>query len=279
MATSETLPTKTKKQKKPKVKKVQTPAGQMTFFEHLAELRTRIVVCAIAVVITTSISFYFSRDLVQLFLDLGKGANVPGKPPIEFVITSIIGNFTIYFNVALITGLLLASPMIVYHLLAFLAPALEPESQPGEVGYDAELKLLNSIKRSLWFFIPGLVFSFAIGVVFAYYLVLPPSLRFLLNFTEGQFTALPTGENLVSICTKVMFWTGLIFELPLIMFLVARLQIVNWKRMAKFWKVALVLSLVVAAFVNPSPDVATQFIFSIPIYGLYWLGVLLARFA
>lgn len=76
-----------------------------------------------------------------------------------------------------------------------------------------------------------------------------------------------------------MFWTGLVFELPLVMFLVARLKIVGWRKMVSFWKVALIRALGLAALVNPSPDVASQFIFAVPIYGLYWLGVALARLA
>lgn len=122
--------------------------------------------------------------------------NYTGQHQPEFIITSIVGQFTLYFNVALVAGLLLASPVIVYHLLAFLAPALEPESLSGQPSYEAEVKLLKALKRSLWFMLPEVVLAFA------YFLVLPPSLKFLLNFSEGQFKALPTGENLMASVPK-----------------------------------------------------------------------------
>jgi sec-independent protein translocase protein TatC len=274
--TGEGLSTK-KKKKKPEVKVV-PPAGQMTFIEHLKELRNRIIVIALVLLVTVFGSFFFSRDIVQLFLDLGNAAAKPGQE-IPFILTTVISPFAIYFNVAFVTGILLASPIIVYQLLAFLAPALEPESAPGEPGYEQEVALVNNIKRSLWFMIPGIIISFAIGVLFAYNLVLPPALRFLLNYAEGQIDVLPNAQDLINTCTQVMFWCGVVFQMPIIMFLLARLKILNWKQMVAWWKYALVLSLVVAALVNPSPDVIIQFVVSVPIYALYWLGVLLARFA
>jgi sec-independent protein translocase protein TatC len=279
METVEGLTTKKKKEKKkPDLKKVPPTAGQMTFMEHLKELRNRIIVIALTILVTVTISWFFHEQIVQLFIDLGNSAAPAGKT-FDFISTSVIGPFAVYFNVSFVTGVLLASPMIVYQLLGFLAPALEPESDPGEPGYEQELALLNGVKRSLWFMIPGLVMSFALGVLFAYYLVLPPALKFLLNFPGGQIQVLPEAQNLVNTCTQVMFWCGAVFQMPLIMFLLARLRILSWKQMVGWWKYALVFSMVIAALVNPSPDVVIQFIVSIPIYGLYWLGVLLARFA
>ena len=78
---------------------------------------------------------------------------------------------------------------------------------------------------------------------------------------------------------KVMFWSGLVFELPIFMFLLAKIKVVTWRKLASFWKWALVLSLVAAAFITPSPELFSQAIISIPVYGLFWLGVLFARFA
>jgi sec-independent protein translocase protein TatC len=273
--TGQEVSTKKKKNKKPEVK---VSAGQMTFMEHLKELRNRIIMIAIALVITIIIAFAFSKELVQLFIDLGNSAVKEGQKFNPISITTI-GPFAAFFNVAFVVGILLASPMIVYQLLAFLAPALEPESQPGEPGYDQEVALVNSIKRSLWFMIPGIVVSFSLGVLFAYYLVLPNALRFILNYPDGIFEVSPDILNFIGTCTQVMFWCGVVFQMPLIMFMLARLKILTWKQMAGWWKFALVLALVVAALVNPSPDIIIQFVVSVPIYGLYWLGVLLARFA
>ena len=263
-------PGKPKKEKKPK-----PVVSQMTFFEHLSELRNRLVWSAVAVVITTAISWFFSGDILNAFTERAK-VDFPG---VKFISTELVQNFSVYFELSLQAGLLLASPILVYHILAFLAPALEPETQPGEAGYEEEVKMLGSIRRSLVFFIPLVALFFLGGVAFAYYLVLPPAIHFFLTVGQGQFEALPSIKPYVALLAKVMFWSGLVFELPMIMFLLAKIRLVTWQRMVKFWKWALVLSLVAAAFITPSPEIFSQAIISIPVYGLFWLGVLFARFA
>lgn len=263
-------PSKPQKEKKPK-----PIASQMTFFEHLGELRNRLMWSALAVVVTTAIAWFFHEDLLAAFLDLAKKS----FPTVHFISIDVTQSFGVYFELCLQAGLLLASPILVYHILAFLAPALEPETQPGEAGYEEEVKMLGSIRRSLVFFIPLVALFFLAGIAFAYYLVLPPALKFLLGFGEGQFETTPTVKSFVGLMAKVMFWSGLVFELPIIMFLLAKMRLVTWQRMVKFWKWALVLSLVAAAFITPSPEIFSQAIISIPVYGLFWLGVLFARFA
>jgi sec-independent protein translocase protein TatC len=269
---------KPKKQKQPKPE-----VSQMTFFEHLGELRNRLVWSSLAVAICTGVAWFFSRDILQAFLDLSNPAIAAivakGFTAPEFVTIDLVGNFQVYFDLSLQTGLLLASPILVYQVLAFMAPALEPETQPGEVGYAEEVKVLKSIRRSLVFFIPLVAIFFLVGIAFAYYLVLPNAVKFLLGFGEGQFKALPNVKSYVGTMAKVMFWSGLVFELPIFMFLLAKIKVVTWRRMVKFWKWALVLSLVAAAFITPSPELFSQAIISIPVYGLFWLGVLFARFA
>lgn len=269
------------KPKKPKQPK--PTAAQMTFFEHLGELRNRLMWSSVAVVICTAVAWFFSRDILKAFLDLANPAiaaiKAQGFTPPEFVQTNLVGNFQVYFDLSLQTGLLLASPILVYHILAFMAPALEPETQPGEAGYEEEVKMLRSIRRSLVFFIPLVAVFFLIGIAFAYYLVLPNAVKFLLGFGEGQFKSIPDVKPYVSTMAKVMFWSGLVFELPIFMFLLAKIRIVTWRKLAGFWKWALVLSLVAAAFITPSPELFSQAVISIPVYGLFWLGVLFARFA
>ncbi len=267
-----------KKQKQPK-----PVASQMTFFEHLGELRNRLMWSSLAVAICTGIAWYFSRDILQAFLDLANPAIAAvvakGFVAPEFVTTDIVGSFQVYFDLALQTGLLLASPILVYHILAFMAPALEPETQPGETGYAEEVKMLRSIRRSLVLFVPFVAVFFLVGIAFAYYMVLPSAVKFLLGFGEGQFRALPNVKSYVGTMAKVMFWSGLVFEVPIFMFLLAKMKIVTWRKLARFWKWALVLSLVAAAFITPSPEIFSQAIIAIPVYGLFWLGVLFARFA
>jgi sec-independent protein translocase protein TatC len=254
-----------------KQKKPATPAGQMTFFEHLGELRNRIIWSALAAIVGTIVGFIFSKDLVGIFLDLAK--------PTKLVAFNLLDQFGVYMNLSIYVGLLLASPVIVYHILAFLAPALEPESAPGTPEYEQEVKTLGSIRHSLWFFIPFVAISFAGGVAFAYYLIVPSAVKFLLNFSGGQLEALLDAKKFIGDITKILFWSGVVFETPIFLFLLKKIGIVSMRGLVRWWKWALVLSLVAAAFITPSPDPFSQAIIAGPIFGLYWLGVLMARFA
>ncbi len=247
----------------------------MTFMEHLGELRTRLIWSVLAVAIGTGISFLYSRDLVNLFISLGKAAN----SKVEFTYTELLQSFSLYFVVSVYAGLLLASPVIVYHVIAFLAPALEPETRPGEAGHEEEVKVLNRIKRNLIVIIPGVAIFFAAGVTFSYYLLLPPAIRFLTHFPEDEIKPFLTATSFVGTITKIMFWTGVTFEIPIIMYAFAKTKIVTWKKLLGWWKFAIILSLIISAFINPNPDPISQLIIAGPVMLLYLLGVVFARLA
>ncbi len=254
-----------------KPKKPKPPAGQMTFFEHLGELRDRVIWSSIAVIICSIFGFVYSRDLVDIFAQLAA--------PNKLTTFTAFDQFGVYMNLAIYVGLLLASPVVVYQIMAFLAPALEPESAPGTVEYEQELKVTKTVKRSLWFFIPFVALSFAAGVAFAYYLIIPPAVHFLLNFSGGQLQAILDAQKFIGLVTKMMFWSGIMFELPIFMFLLTKIGVMTVKRYVGWWRWSLVLSLVAAAFITPSPDPFWQAIIALIIFGLYWLGVLLSKLA
>jgi sec-independent protein translocase protein TatC len=270
-------------QKPPKKDEKKSPQPQMTISGHLGELRFRLMWCALAIVGCTVITWYFHKELVAIFLDLAKKPIETiiargGKAP-TFVYLDVASGFTIYFETALMAGFMLASPVIIYHILAFIAPALEPESRPGDPGYEKEVQTLKTIRRTLILFIPVVAVFFFLGVLFTYYLVLPAAVNFLLSFGSDQLQATIDTKKYVGQMSKTMLAMGVVFELPVFMYLLARIRVVDWKRMAGFWKFALVLSLVAAAFITPSPDIWIQFVIAGPIFALFWLGVLFARFA
>ncbi len=276
-------PRRLKINKPGKPRKTKPEAAQMTFFEHLGELRNRLVWSAITVAVCTAVAWFFHEDLVKAFLDLAQAPMneiaARGNQKPYFFNPNLVNGFAIFFEVALYAGLLLASPVLVYHILAFMAPALEPELRPGEAGFEEEVKMLRSIRRSLIYFIPLVAIFFLAGIAFAYYLVLPSAVRFLLGFGSDLFVTTPDVKIYINLMSKIMFWSGLVFELPIFLFLLAKIKVVTWRKLAGFWKWALVLSLIAAAFITPSPDLFSQAIISIPVFGLFWLGVLFARFA
>jgi sec-independent protein translocase protein TatC len=227
---------------------------KQTVLEHLDELRSRLIKTVIGLAITTLISFLFTRQLFD-FLILPAG----GIKPIFTEVTEMFGT---YFKVAFLSGLALGMPIIIYHVVMFLAPALTRQE-----------------KRYFRLLLPGVAISFIAGATFGYYLVLPRALQFLLNFGGEIATPQIKIGNYVSFVTTILFWIGLIFETPIVLYFLAKLRIINYRTLAKNRKYALLGAFVVAAVATPTPDPITQSMVAIPLLLLYEAGIWLARIA
>jgi sec-independent protein translocase protein TatC len=237
---------------------------EMTLLQHLEELRSRLVAGAIAVVVGLLVAVVpvptygsITENVIKLLAARAPEGKLHLFGPGE-------GFFT-FLEVALIVGIALAMPVIVYQVLAFVSPAL----------YENE-------KRYLFIAVPGVSFSFAVGVAFCYFLMLPFAIAFLGNFQtgpDGPFTTTWSAERYLDFVTTFMFWVGITFELPIVMYFLSKLGVVSPQRMASFRKYAFVLAFVIGAVITPTPDPINQTIVSLPIYFLFELGVILARFA
>ncbi|MBV8720159.1 MAG: twin-arginine translocase subunit TatC [Chloroflexi bacterium] len=236
---------------------------EMTLLEHLEELRGRLVAMMVALVVGVLISIVpiptlnsITGFLFDLIVNNAKSSGVtiiairPGE------------TFFTYLEVALVIGAALAMPVIIYQILAFVTPAL----------YANE-------KRYLYLAVPGVFFSFMCGVVFCYFLTLPFATRFLAGFLAGTIEPQWTVEHYVDFVATFLFWVGVMFELPIIMFFLSKLGVVSHRRLASFRKYAFILAFVIGAAITPTPDPINQTIISLPIYFLFELGVILARFA
>lgn len=228
---------------------------RMTVFEHLDELRRRLIVSLIAVSAATGISLIFAGRVFELLrAPLPQGVKLIYTAPMEMIAT--------YFKVAIYVGIILAMPVLLYQLVAFIAPAMTSKE-----------------KRYFFLTLPGVLLCFAAGVVFGYKLVLPTALPYLLGlFMDIAEPLLRVGEY-ISFVSTFLFWLGVCFQTPLLMFLLAKLHIVDAKRLAGMRKYALLLSFVLGALVTPTPDPINQTIVSVPIYLLFEIGILLARLA
>jgi len=234
---------------------------EMTLLEHLEELRGRLVAAVLAVVVGVLVALIpvpglgsVTDFVVTLIVNHAPGGRVQALGPGEAFFT--------YLEVAMIIGIALAMPVIVYQVLAFVSPAL----------YDNERKYLLIA-------VPGVTLSFAVGVVFCYLLMLPFAIAFLGGFKTDIFEQNWAAERYLDFVTTFMFWVGITFELPIVMFFLSKMGVVSAKRMASFRKYAFVLAFVIGAVITPTPDPINQTIVSLPIYFLFELGVLLARFA
>jgi sec-independent protein translocase protein TatC len=236
---------------------------EMTLLEHLEELRGRLVAAVVALlvgVVVAIIPIPTMNSITGLVFDLI--VNNAKNSSVTIIAIRPGETFFTYLEVALVIGAALAMPVIIYQVLAFVTPAL----------YANE-------KRYLYIAVPGVFFSFLCGVVFCYFLTLPFATRFLAGFLSGTVEPQWTVEHYVDFVATFLFWVGVMFELPIIMFFLSKLGVVSHQRLARFRKYAFILAFVIGAAITPTPDPINQTIISLPIYFLFELGVILARFA
>jgi sec-independent protein translocase protein TatC len=223
----------------------------MSFLEHLGELRVRIFRALLAILLFFLIGWYYSRQIFNFFL----APIIPflnGHKPVFLDITE---PFILYMKVALLAGLFAASPMILYQLWAFIAPGLYPR----ERRYAAPFIVFSSL-----FFIGG--------GLFGYYVAFPYAARFLLSVATDFEPAL-TVKSLFQFESKLILGMGLIFEMPMVIFLLAKVGIVTPAFLLHNFKYAVLIIFIVAAVITPTPDMVTQCVFALPMVGLYLLGV------
>jgi sec-independent protein translocase protein TatC len=223
----------------------------MTVFGHLVELRGRLIKAILALVIATSVSLLFTSRFLAL-LTVPMGDNLPQAiGPTETIV--------IYFKVALIGGLVLAMPVIVYQLISFIVPGLYPHE-----------------RRYLLIIVPAASLLFASGVAFAYYVMLPAAIPFLLGFMGDIIRQQWTIEKYMSLVTGLLFWVGLIFETPLVIAFLAYLGVVSPGMLWKNFRYAIVLIAIIAAVATPTPDPINMALLMLPLILLYLLSILLA---
>lgn len=224
-----------------------------TVMGHLEELRKRLIICVACLVITTVIGL--------LFVDLLRTILVRPAGDIQLVFITPPEALMADFRLAILAGVALAFPVLVYQLIAFSLPALEKK----------EKKLL----------IPGVfavMLFFAAGVSFAYFVVFPFAVRFFLTFATDSIQPMFTVSNYLSFATNFIFSFGIVFQMPLLFFVLGMLNVVNASFLRKSRKYALLIIVIVSAVLTP-PDVFSQIMMSIPLMGLYEIGILMVVFS
>lgn len=233
---------------------------EQTLLQHLSELRRRVFICVVAVLAGSAVSFAFFGQIVEILVeparDLGLGTG--GK----LIYTEVTELLTTAIKVSFVSGLILASPIIVSQGVMFVAPGLTGRE-----------------KRYLFGFMPAVILAFAGGVAFAYYILTPPALHFLLTFGGDIATPLIRISNIINLMIRLLFWMGLAFETPLVMYLLASLGIVSASSLGRFRRYWVVVSFILAAMITPTVDPVNQALVAGPLLVLYELGILLAWFA
>ncbi len=227
--------------------------------EHLIELRYRTIKAGLALAAATAVSALFTSRIMALLVRPAGGLKPIFLRPTELFFT--------YFKVALLGGLILALPYLIFQILAFIAPAME---DPRERRYFRDLVFFGAL--------PG-TFFFIIGAAFCYLVMLPFALGYLSSFGSDIAEPQWTIAAYISFVLTFLVGVGVIFETPLVMFVVARLGLMSARQYLSYWRYAVVLICVVAAVVTPTPDPLNMAIVATPLLLLYGLGIALARFA
>ena len=228
---------------------------------HFADLRRRLIVCALTTVATTVVAFIFYKQIIRLLLrpaDLEAAGGVGAG----LVFVEVTEMLAVTLKVSFVSGLVLAFPMILYQIVMFVAPGLTSKEQ-----------------RYVFAFLPAVVLAFAAGVTFGYFILIPPAIDFLLNWGSDIATPLIRIGNYVNVMVMLLFWMGLVFETPVVMFLLAKLGIVSANGFARWRRHWIVVSFVLGAFITPTFDPLNQSLVAVPLIVLYEVGIWLAKLA
>ncbi len=231
--------------------------------EHLEELRKRLIWGLLALVIGVSVGWVFAGDLYDLltvhYLQIVAGFDAP--PNLKaFGIAEI---FMLQFRLGAYAGVVVALPVLLYQVLAFIVPALTPAE-----------------KRYIWTVLPATVVLFAAGVVFGYLVVVPLSVRFFIGVTQASGAELIfTAKQYFDLVTGICLPLGLAFEMPVVVWLLATLGVVTGKFLRRIWKYAILGIFVIAAFISPGSSVVDQVVMALPLLGLYEISIWVASFA
>jgi len=231
--------------------------GQMTLLEHLLELRYRVMWMAVSVVIGM-IGFFIPQvgfTVIGWLLEPAR-ASVPDFRP-QFI--EPMENIAAFFRVALLGGLAVAMPVVVYHALRFVTPALT-----------------RNEKKWVFPIVVGASLAFLGGIAFGYFFILPFTLQFLLTFGQSFAEADWRIGNYIDFVTRILLVMGLVFETPLIVMALARFGVVRARQLLGWWRYAVIAAFVIAAIVTPTIDPVTQTLVGGPIVILYFVGIGLA---
>lgn len=232
---------------------------------HLIELRKRLGISVAAIIIMFFVMFNYHEPLLTWLTAplndaLAEVAKTSHKAASGMVTTTQVGGtFFVAMKVSFFAGLLASLPIILSQIWLFIAPGL----------YANE-------KKMLYPFMFGGTIMFAIGVLFAYYVVTPFGFSFLIAFGAFEFVPLINIEDYIDFFAKIMFGFGIAFELPVFCYFLALLGLIDDKMMTDFFRYAIVLIFIIAAVLTP-PDVLTQILMAIPLIILYGASILIVR--
>jgi sec-independent protein translocase protein TatC len=220
---------------------------------HLEELRQTLLWSLIGLVVGVIITAFFVSPILDFLTEPIGGLQ-------NLYAIEVTETMSVYMRIALLGGLIIALPWIVYQLLSFVGKGLKPKEQ-----------------KAIYLTLPFMVGLFLTGVAFAYYIMLPTSLAFFQEVLD--VTTSIRLKSFTSFTTNLLFWIGISFQTPLVFFVLTKVGLVNPKMLVKGWRVAIVIIAVMAAVITPTGDPVNMLIFMLPLFVLYLLSILLSAVA
>ena len=246
-----------------------SPSEYASFWDHLDELRSRIIRVLLIIVISTVVAFLLKEPLFNVVLAPRSSEFVSYRLlgvsafSIHLINTGLTEQFMVHIRTSLYIGVLLASPYIIYEMFRFVSPGL----------YD------NERRYALWI-VGSAYVMFILGTLLNYFLVFPLTVRFLGTYqVSADVTNMLTLQSYIDTLISMSFLMGVLFELPVVCWLLGRIGIINAQMMGAYRRHAIVAILVLAAIVTPTTDVFTLFVVALPIWILYELSVLIVKLA
>ncbi|OGC81241.1 MAG: twin arginine-targeting protein translocase TatC [candidate division Zixibacteria bacterium RBG_16_43_9] len=220
---------------------------EMSFLDHLEEFRERLIKCLVSVVIFSVVAFFFSAKMIDFIAKPLPGVYFMG--PVEAL--------SVRMKIAMIVGAIVSSPVILYQLWQFIVPGL----------LEKEVKVV----APLVFFS---TFSFIVGASFAFFIVLPNMIKFLLSFGTDKLHPWIKIDDYLSFIGYTTLIFGVVFELPVVSYFLGKIGIISSATLRKGRRYAVVAIMIVAAFVTPTPDAFNMMLLAVPLYVLYEISII-----
>jgi sec-independent protein translocase protein TatC len=224
--------------------------GGMPLLQHLLELRLRMLWSMAAIILGSSISLLFAERAI-VFLIEPYGGLLQVIEPTE--------GFSVYLRVGLTGGLALASPLLIYQIIAFVSPGLTKRE-----------------RNAMIIIVPGALLLFVAGASFAYFVMTPAAIDFLSQFMNELFVINWTSRSFVKFVLTITLWIGLAFEMPLVLMFLAWIGIVTPRKLLRGWRIAVVIIAILSAAITPTIDPFNMLLVMAPLIGLYLFSISLS---
>lgn len=236
------------------MKEITTPFefSKLHILEHLEELRSRLIKCAVVIVVSACAAYHYSGQILAYL----------AKPAGQLVFTSPTEGFLAYFKVAIWGGLFIASPFIIFQLWRFISAGLKP-----------------SEKRKVYLYMPFSMLLFLIGASFGFVIIVRFGIKFLLSFGTDFMVPMITISKYFSFVSSMCIAFGVVFQLPIVMLFLTKIGLARPSFLSGKRRHAIVFILIAAGILTPTPDPFNQLCMALPLYMLYEVGIILSKVA